>query len=463
MSKDRKQRWIVVALFIALILGGLIPLHRARAQQLFTLDAASFRQSHGLIYLEVYLMIQRDRLQFLKVTDGLEASYEIRLEVHTADTVFSSTSCEMVDRALRLEDITPRQKLPDIFVYNLLPGKYTLKSFVTDLNQNVTHMRSLVVSLEAFSDSVLDVSDVELATKLQRGTEGSKFYKNGFLVIPNAERIYGTSLPMLYYFAEVYNLSPSEGDYIVNRLILDDTQNEIRRLPCKTRPKVGTSVVDVDGFSVASLQSGMYYLKLVVEDREAGASAESQVKFFVYRPADFAEEDLARVQGLMSDEAEIMAYTEDELDNAIEELKYLLSDSDRRKTKNLNSDGKREFLIRFWKEQDPNPETEVNEFRLIFNERKDYADQKYSVFGREGWKTDQGRVYVLYGEPDHLEYHNYDLNTRAYEIWYYDGIEGGVQFVFVDRDNFGQYRLVHSTKKGELYRPNWYQEEAKIR
>lgn len=463
MKNDKRQRWIGAALFILLLAGSVTSYRIAHAQQLFTMDAAKFRQIHGLIYLEVYLMIQRDRLQFLKVTDGFEAIYEIRLELHTADTMFSSTSCEMVDRALRLEDITPRQKLPDIFVYNLLPGKYNIKGFVTDLNQDVTYTRSMDITLEAFSDSILSISDIELATKLQRGAERSKFYKNGFLVIPNPERIYGTSLPMLYYFAEIYNLSPSEEDYVVNRLILDDAQNEIRRLPRKSRSKVGASVVEVDGFSVASLQSGMYYLKLIVEDEGIGASAESQAKFFVYRPADFVKEDLAPERGPTSDEVEFMSYTEDELDEAIEELKYLLSDSDWRKTKSLNLNGKREFLIQFWREQDPDPETEVNEFRMIFNERKEYADQKYSIFGREGWKTDQGRIYVLYGEPDHLEYHTYDLSTRSYEIWYYDGIEGGVQFVFVDRDNFGQYRLMHSTKKGELYRPNWYQEEAKIR
>jgi GWxTD domain-containing protein len=444
-------------------MGCLASPQAVQAQQPFMMDTAQFRQSHGLVYLEVYLMIQRDRLQFLQVTDGFEAVYEIRLDVYTSDTLFSSTSYEMVDRALRLEDITPRQKLPDIFVYNLLPGDYSIKGFVTDLNQNVIHTRSLDLTLEAFSDSILDVSDVELATKLKRGTEGSKFYKNGFLVIPNAERIYGTSLPMLYYFAEIYNLSSSEGEYVVNRLILDDALNEVRRLPRKSRPKVGNSLVEVDGFSIATLHSGMYYLKLAVEDESTGAVAESKTKFFVYRPADFAQDSLKGDGGLTPDEKEFMSYTEGELDDAIEELKYLLSDSERRQIRGLNAEGKCEFLIKFWKERDPNPKTGINEFRLIFDERKEHANDKYSIFGREGWKTDQGRIYVLYGEPDHLEYHTYDIDTRSYEIWYYDGIEGGVQFIFVDRDNFGEYRLVHSTKKGELYRPNWYQEEAKIR
>jgi hypothetical protein len=47
-------------------------------------------------------------------------------------------------------------------------------------------------------------------------------------------------------------------------------------------------------------------------------------------------------------------------------------------------------------------------------------------------------------------------------LWNYDSIEGGVYFVFVDHSNFGDFRLVHSTKNGEPNRPNWFDQEAAI-
>ena len=53
-----------------------------------------------------------------------------------------------------------------------------------------------------------------------------------------------------------------------------------------------------------------------------------------------------------------------------------------------------------------------------------------------------------------------EIDARAYKIWFYDQVEGGVEFVLVDRLGFGNYELVHSTKKGEIYNPDWFAREV---
>jgi len=186
-------------------------------------------------------------------------------------------------------------------------------------------------------------------------------------------------------------------------------------------------------------------------------------KFFVFRAEDFAASQ--PVPGVVPgpDEIQIKALSDQEINDAIEELKFLLDDAQWRSLAALTPDGKRQFLIRFWRERDPDPATAVNEYRVSFNERRGYADQKFGYLNKSGWKTDRGRVYLLYGPPDKIDFHPHDIDARPYEIWYYDSIEGGVMFVFVDRNNFGDYRLVHSTKSGELYRSDWYQQEAAAR
>jgi hypothetical protein len=75
--------------------------------------------------------------------------------------------------------------------------------------------------------------------------------------------------------------------------------------------------------------------------------------------------------------------------------------------------------------------------------------------GIDGWRSDRGRVYILYAEPDEIERFPSSENAKPYEIWYYHQIEGSVQFIFVDRTGFGNYRLVHSTKRGELQDEEW--------
>ena len=75
--------------------------------------------------------------------------------------------------------------------------------------------------------------------------------------------------------------------------------------------------------------------------------------------------------------------------------------------------------------------------------------------GKEGWKTDRGRVYLIYGGPDEIERFPNEIETRPYEIWHYESVEGGVIFVFADITGFGSYQLVHSTKRGELRDDSW--------
>lgn len=83
------------------------------------------------------------------------------------------------------------------------------------------------------------------------------------------------------------------------------------------------------------------------------------------------------------------------------------------------------------------------------------ATERYSNYTRKGWRTDRGRVFILYGKPDEVERHPSEGVIKPYEIWYYYQIENGVQFVFVDKNGFSDYELVHSTKRGEFTDEGW--------
>lgn len=453
----RRLRYLASAVLLALAA-------EATPQPLFTLDAAGFQQKGGRIYLEVYLMMQRDALKFAAADSGYQALMQIELKLHSVDTLLSTTRWEVVDKAAALTEITPRQKLPDIAIFpQLAPGHYRIEGAVKDAGRDTTFVRNLDLDLQPFSDTTLCISDIELATRLEKTNIKNKFVKNGFLVIPNPERLYGPTMPMLYYYSEIYNLKDTAGTFLVDRIITNGDRKEVKQLPQKSHKKVGTSAVEVDGFSVASLESGTYYLQLRVEDEDADTAASREIKFFVFRAGDFTQR-LATKAGLPTpDEQHFDSLSDQQLDDAAEELKYLVDDTQWRTLGQLTADGKRQFLICFWKERDSNPATPANEFRQTFEQRKAYADLKFGFLDRDGWKTDRGRIYILYGEPDHIDFHTHELDTRPYEIWQYDSIEGGVIFAFVDRNNFGDYRLVHSTKHGELYRPDWLEQEASVR
>ena len=100
------------------------------------------------------------------------------------------------------------------------------------------------------------------------------------------------------------------------------------------------------------------------------------------------------------------------------------------------------FVEQFWARRDPTPGTPVNEFKVEHYRRIAYANQQFTTSGVPGWKTDRGRILIMWGRPDEKESHPeggvYTLPggagqtyTFPYEIWLYRYIEGAGRNIFV--------------------------------
>ena len=64
--------------------------------------------------------------------------------------------------------------------------------------------------------------------------------------------------------------------------------------------------------------------------------------------------------------------------------------------KRLQTDEEREqFIEQFWLRRDPTPDTVENEFKEEHYRRIAYANEHYAS-GIPGWKTDRGRIYIMY-------------------------------------------------------------------
>ena len=100
---------------------------------------------------------------------------------------------------------------------------------------------------------------------------------------------------------------------------------------------------------------------------------------------------------------------------------------------------RKEAWDRFWEARDPDPATLQNEALMEFFRRVRHANEYFSDFD-DGWKSDRGRVYIVYGPPDEIENRPMSVNSAPYEVWYY--YDSGRVFVFVDRMGFGRYELV---------------------
>src|SRR5260370_24008044 len=142
------------------------------------------------------------------------------------------------------------------------------------------------------------------------------------------------------------------------------------------------------------------------------------------------------------------------------DVAYIITDEERKAFKKLQTDDEREkFIEEFWRRRDPDPDTDENEFKEEYYERIAYANEHFAS-GIPGWKSDRGRIWIMYGKPDERETHpmggNYDRpsyegggNTTTYpfETWFYrylPGVGSGVEIEFVDPTGSGEYRIARN-------------------
>jgi GWxTD domain-containing protein len=142
------------------------------------------------------------------------------------------------------------------------------------------------------------------------------------------------------------------------------------------------------------------------------------------------------------------------------DVTYVITDEERKAFKKLATDDEREkFIEEFWRRRDPDPDTDENEFKEEYYERIAYANEHFAS-GIPGWKSDRGRIWIMYGKPDERETHpsggQYDrpstegggaTTTYPFETWFYrylPGVGSGVEIEFVDPTGSGEYRIARN-------------------
>lgn len=140
-----------------------------------------------------------------------------------------------------------------------------------------------------------------------------------------------------------------------------------------------------------------------------------------------------------------------------EDVRWIITGEELQAFKQLSNDEERDnFIEQFWARRDPTPDTVENEFKEEHYRRIAYANEHYAA-GIPGWKTDRGRIYVVWGPPDEVESHpsggtyNREISegggttsTYPFERWryrYLEGIGNQVILEFVDQCMCNEYRL----------------------
>ncbi|GAC1703070.1 MAG: hypothetical protein NVS9B4_10070 [Candidatus Acidiferrum sp.] len=140
-----------------------------------------------------------------------------------------------------------------------------------------------------------------------------------------------------------------------------------------------------------------------------------------------------------------------------EDVVYIITPAERNFFLQLGTNEEREQAIeQFWLRRSSNPDLPENDFKEEHYRRIAYANEHFAS-GIPGWKTDRGRMYIVWGPPDEIESHPtggtynrpYDegggtTTTFPFETWrwrYIEGMGENVIMEFVDPSGSGEYHL----------------------
>ena len=155
-----------------------------------------------------------------------------------------------------------------------------------------------------------------------------------------------------------------------------------------------------------------------------------------------------------------------------EDVVWIITDEERAAFKQLSNDEERDnFIEAFWQRRDPTPDTEENEYKEEHYRRIAYANEHFAA-GIPGWKSDRGRIYIMYGPADEVDSHpsggtyerpmeegGGETSTFPFEDWRYRYLEGiGQEIIieFVDTCMCGDFHMTldRSEKDALKYTPN---------
>jgi len=148
-----------------------------------------------------------------------------------------------------------------------------------------------------------------------------------------------------------------------------------------------------------------------------------------------------------------------------EDVVYIITSEEMERFLALKTNEERDFFIeQFWARRSPDPRSSNNFFKAEHYSRIAYANEHFAS-AIPGWRTDRGRIYILYGKPDDIESHpnggaykrpfnegGGTATTHPFEKWRYrhiDGVGDDIEIEFVDKSMKGEYRMAMSPNEKE--------------
>ncbi len=437
-----------------------------------SIDGAVFRYDDDQLLWEFYYSYKDSDVSYIKSGNKYESKLKFEITFYSLKPDKFTESWTVINQIDNLPESGPTQTFIGQRNFILNPGIYEIEFRVIDLNDtSKTYNTSFSLLAKQIPKNSISLSDIQLARVIESESRKSAdwmeiFNKNSLYVVPNPTLEYYDHSPNVKSYVEVYNAkSLAPQGYNIYYSVYNSQRKNIFTSPGTSIP-ISDGMVEVVELPIELLPTGKYFLEIKISyPMDNPVDSVLAVKPFYFINLQKPPEAITTfIESETYENSEFATMNNEEVKREYEMIRYIANPEETERYEKLTElEAKRRFLYAFWKIRDPNPETPVNEKLIDYRNAIDYANKHFS-YGKfkDGWRTDRGRVLLTYGFPTYVNRNQVNEMEKAYEIWIYDNLQGGINFYFVDILGTNNFILVHSTAYGEIFNKNWYNEYVPI-
>lgn len=392
-------------------------------------DAYAFRGAVGdtRARVDIYVGVPYQSLQFESYNNALAAQYKIHVLIR------DSVSRKVVDTSYTRSVVASEYAISrgstgkadnSVRTFSLAPGTYRVEVSVSDQfsRREYEQSRALVVP-----DLLNDVPNISSIMYLKEIEQNGERYR----ITPSVgEFVWSVEAP-LFAFVEVVTDSIPRTFGLSWQIAATDGRVLAKGLgPAFT----------------CSLRTQQTFIPLSVPPRSAAGSYTLTMRL---HPASDTTRTLATRTRPYVIPRSLTTSILNDLDKAIKQLIYVAEQSDLDNIRSAQGDADRQQRFEeFWKLQDPTPSTTRNEAFEDYYGRIEAANKRFKSY-TEGWLTDMGRLFIIYGEPISIDRYSSQSGSALLVRWTY---ANNSTFTFEDTTGFGDYRLRTPIPPGIRYK-----------
>lgn len=360
----------------------------------------------------LYTRIRYDDVVFVHSDSGFSAHYQFSINVFSDKDLTDVRYSKIVDRRITVPTYVMTNSITAFdtirVALTLKPDKYYIVLKLYDYNTGNTSTREITHTFKNFLKSPLAISDVLLYDNVDTTGIPIDILRNRKDTLLADFYVTTKEIPDTFALHAVAKSIETPTSIDTTLTIVQHQRVQRYRLPIETQ----------------ALAAGTYQLRLSVKKGKEESHSEAVFKLMRSSvPSNVAE-----------------------LGQEIDPLIYITTPEEIATLRKGTFKERRERFLDFWlRRADGNKEKAVA-MRAEFYRRVDYANMHLSGGLGQGWQSDRGRIYIIYGPPDQVETHQEDFTTPPYQIWYYYNLK--IEFVFLDEFGTGDYRLVQTSSIG---------------